>query len=230
MPYLDHVQASQPVMLKLVSEYNDDSFLSVIALTSAMDSVQVDLTPEEIKTQRAIEEKGRQVVRSGISAIVLLILVCGIFFSKIYFRSVYFSKLEEVYITKRKAVAKLDRIAQKTRIIKDYMNSRMTALNVIDELYALIPDEIYLEDITIDETGTINIRGVSESMSRVFNFVSALEDSDFFKGVKTKSTTAKKDRGKDVAAFDLAFKLESAKDDEVVGISEVIADEPAEKK
>jgi hypothetical protein len=39
-----------------------------------------------------------------------------------------------------------------------------------------------------------------------------LEDSDLFKSVKTRSTTAKKDRGKDAAAFDIVFKLESAPD------------------
>jgi len=49
-------------------------------------------------------------------------------------------------------------------------------------------------------------------MSQVFALVGTLEDSGIFKGVKTKSTTAKKERGKDVASFEIVFMLESAED------------------
>jgi len=212
-PFLDQIQADQPVMLKMVSEYNDESFLNVISTVLTADQMQVDLTPEEVVTQRAIEEKGRQVVKSAAFAIILLFLSCGIFFSKIYFKGVLLDKLKSEYVEKRRAVIKLDRTAQKTRIIKDYINSRMVGLDVLNELYHLVPNEIYLQSILLDEDGMINIQGVSESMSRVFNFVSSLEDSEVFKAVKTKSTTAKKDRGKDVAAFEIAFRLESAKDE-----------------
>jgi hypothetical protein len=220
LPYLDHIQASQPVMMKLVSDYNDESFLNVIGLVAAIADLQVDLTPDEVKTQRAIEEKGREIIKSGAFGIIAFILVCAIFFSKIYFKGLALNSLEEDYQKKRRSVVVLDRTAQKTRIIKDFINTRMTSLDIINEIYKLIPEEIYLQTILIDENGTINLDGVSESMSRVFNFVSALEDSALFKSVKTKSTTAKKDRGKDVAAFEISFRLESAKDEE----------EPAEKE
>ena len=212
MPYLDRIKASQPVMLKFVSEYSDDSFLDVIAMSSTMNELQVDLTPDELKVQRAIEEKGREMIKSAIYALVLLVLICGMFFSKLYFKDVYLEQLKDEYVKKRRAVAILDRVAQKTQIVKDYVNSRLESLDALEELYRLTPDDIYLNSVLLDENGTISIQGISESMSRVFNFVSDLEDSELFKSVKTKSTTAKKDRGKDVAAFEIAFKLTSAKD------------------
>ena len=46
-------------------------------------------------------------------------------------------------------------------------------------------------------------------MSRVFSVVTDLETSPLFENVRTKSTTAKKERGKDVAAFEIVFKLSS---------------------
>lgn len=214
VPYLDHVKASQPVMLKMVSEYNGDSFLDILGMLYAAEDMKVDLTPEEVRTQRAIEEKGREIVKSGTLAIILLALICGLFFSKIYFKSLFLNSLEKEYTQKRKMVVRLDRTAQKTRIIKDYINSRMVSLDIINEIYRLIPNEIYLQSILIDENGSVELIGTSESMSRVFNFVSALEESELFKSVKTKSTTAKKDRGKDVAAFELSFTLTSVKETE----------------
>jgi len=229
MPYLDHIEASQPTLLKIVSEFNDDSFLNTIAAAATIDKVQVDLTPDEIKVQKSIEEKGKQVVTAGLFTIVFLLLICGIFLTKVYFRSLYLNQLKEEYVQKRTNVLALERLDKKTRIIKDYLNSRMVSLEILRELYNHIPDEIYVQNIAVEENGTIDLQGISESTSRIFEFNKALEDSKLFKGVKTKSTTAKKDRGKDVSAFEIVFKLESAKD-EPVEEEEAAAPKEAEKK
>ena len=229
MPYLDLIEAPQPVMLKLVSEYNDDSFLDLVAAAAVLNDVQVDLTPDEVKIKRTIEEKGREVVKLGISVLLILVMVCALFFGKIYFRGLSLDHLKESYVEYHRKVLLLDNMAQKTRIIKSFVNNRMVPLEMIQELYELIPDEIYLENITLDENGRIMIRGISASMSRVFNFVSSLEDSQLFKAVKTTSTTAKKDRGKDAAAFEIAFRLESADDEIEVESAEEGEEAPAEE-
>ncbi|HQO59182.1 MAG TPA: pilus assembly protein PilM [Candidatus Omnitrophota bacterium] len=207
MPYLDMIQAGQPEMVKLVSEYNDDSFFSIISSGWSLAQAAVDMTPDEIKTQRAIEDKGRQIIKTGIYAVVMFILFAFIFVSKEHFNNMYLERLRADYKEKRRKVVAFDRKAQKTRIVKGYLNSRMVGLEVVMTLYKLIPDEIYLESISLDENGSVEIIGVSETMSRVFNFVTALQESDLFKNVKTRSTSAKKERGKDVAAFNIAFQL-----------------------
>ena len=182
------------------------------ALYLFSEDCKIDLMPEEVRNQRTIEEQGKQVVMTGIFSVILLILVCGIFFIKIYFQNLYLEKLKREHLVKQYLVVKLDKIGHRTRIIKDYTATRMVSLEVLKELYTLIPENIYLQTIVLDEQGMINIQGISESMSTVFNVVKALEDSSLFKGVKTRSTTAKKDRGKDVAAFDIIFGLESNPD------------------
>lgn len=191
----------------------EDSFVSLVAAANlGSEDLQVDLMPEEIKNQRAIEEKGRQVIWTGVFAMAILVLVCALFFMKIYFRNVYLQELKNEYHIKQYLVVQLDKIAHRVRIIKDYLLMRMVSLDVLDELYRLIPDQMYLQNVVINEQGVVNIQGVSESMSTVFAVVKALEDSELFKNVKTRSTTAKKDRGKDAAAFDIVFKLEVAPD------------------
>ena len=68
------------------------------------------------------------------------------------------------------------------------------------------------ELVAMDEDGTVTIDGISESMSEVFSYVKSLDDSSMFKEAKTKSTSTKKDNGKDVAAFEIEFKLDSVKE------------------
>lgn len=227
MPYLDMIQAGQPEMVKLVSEYNDDSFFNIISSAWSLDQAAVDMTPDEIKTQRSIEEKGRQIIKTGVYAVVIFILFAFIFVSKEHFNNLYLERLRADYKEKRKKVISFDRKAQKTRIVKGYLKSRMVGLEVVTTLYKLIPKEIYLESISLDENGNVEITGVSETMSRVFNFVTALQETDLFKNVKTRSTSAKKERGKDVAAFNIAFQLQWAAEEEVVPSAEEILEDEA---
>ncbi|MFA5088354.1 MAG: PilN domain-containing protein [Candidatus Omnitrophota bacterium] len=220
LPCLDHVVAMQSVLLKIVSEYDDESFLDIIAPLSVMDGMQVDLTPDEVKIQRSIEEQGHQVIKSGAFAIILLLLICAIFFTKIYFRGLYLNKLSSEFEVKRKLVEDLEQIATNTRIVKDYLGSRMVSLDVIKELYDKMPNEMYLKSVTLEDDGSISLDGVSETRSTAFAFITILEDSKLFKNAKMVSSSAKKERGKDVSAFQISFQLESAVNKEEPEIAE----------
>ncbi|MFP4473025.1 MAG: PilN domain-containing protein [Candidatus Omnitrophota bacterium] len=214
IPYYQQLERSPEVSHAIRSTYHDVSFLGVVS-ASAMDpdDAQIDLVPDELLTQRAIQEKGRQVIWAAVYATVLLVLICAFFFSKVYLQSLYLKKLEREYTQKKRMVVVLDKVAHRTRILKDFLNDRLIGLEVMEELYRLVPEEIYLQNVFMDEDGVVNIQGISASMSRVFDLVGNLEDSELFKGVKTRSTTAKKDRGKDAAAFDIVFQLESTQGD-----------------
>lgn len=232
LPYLDHVTASQPVMLKIISEFDDESLLDCLAPVFAQTPMKVDLTPDEIKIQHSIEEKGKQIVMAGIFGTVLLLLICAIFFSKIYFRSQQLEALNDEFQSKHKTVQELEEISTNTKIIKDYLNSRMTTLEILKELYSKIPDEIYLKNVVLNEDGSIRVQGISESRSTAFAFITILEDSELFKGAKMISSSAQKDRGKDVSAFEISFRLESAKDEviEEAAPEEAAADGDEEEK
>jgi Tfp pilus assembly PilM family ATPase/Tfp pilus assembly protein PilN len=210
--FLDHIKAGQPVMLKIVSEYDDESFLDVVAVMNSGNDVQVDLTPEEIKMQRSIEEQSRQIVKLGVFSIILLVLIVCFFYSKIHFRNAYLANLSEEFAVKRQYVEDLESVDRNTRIIKEYLKSRMINLDVVDELYKKIPDEIYLKSINLADDGTIRLSGVSETRSTAFAFITILENSELFKNAKMLSSDTKKERGKDVSIFEISFKLNSAKD------------------
>ena len=90
----------------------------------------------------------------------------------------------------------------------------MVSLDAIKELYYNIPDNIYLTNIFMDEDGSLSIQGISEIASLVFNLGTTLKESELFTSVEIKSTTSKKDRGKDVSAFEITLKLKSFTDDE----------------
>ena len=213
-PAVDALKNTALLKKKFAKEFNEESFVDVFALVLAA-KTEIDFMPEEIQMKRSVEEQGREVTRTGMFAVSALVLAGAILFSKIYFQDVFLNKnLRDHYAEQRQEVKQLEDLSVKNRIIKDYLDSRLVSLETIRELYRIIPNEIYLQNVTMDDEGTITIDGVSVSMSRVFAVVSSLEESELFKGVKTKSTATKKDRGKDVASFEIVFRLESAPDEE----------------
>lgn len=77
-------------------------------------------------------------------------------------------------------------------MVKNLLDSRLSSLQVLRGLYAVIPNDIYLNTVTQAEDGTVTVSGIAETTSRVYAFVSSLSESKFFDGVKTKATSGKK--------------------------------------
>jgi Tfp pilus assembly PilM family ATPase len=214
LPYPSITKGVKGIKEQLGKDFADESALDVIATGVMAAKCGADLVPQEIKDQRAVAEKGRQTLKAGILILLTLLFVGGGLLSRVYFKDVFLRQnLVEKYSDQKKEVGLLEGTMNKTRILRDYLQARQLPLEAVRELYRIIPNEMYLSNISMDDQGDVTIQGVSESMSRVFAVVTALEESPLFENVKTKSTTAKKERGKDVAAFEIVLKLSSVLQD-----------------
>lgn len=222
--YAEKVPVAEAARQVLVAK-KKTTFLDVISPVLAAEKSQIDFLPEEVRVQRSLEEQGREGLRFGALILIFLVVVGLMVMSKLYFKGALLEKIKNEYAATQEEAKKLEQISTKTRLVKSYLTSRLIPLEAITELYRIIPNDVYLNSLVIDEKGKIMIDGTSDSMSQVFALVGSLENSDLFKGVKTRSTTAKKERGKDVAAFEIVFRLESAQDDG----SEDLAEDAAEQ-
>ena len=213
-PYVNHIQTSPQTLEKLATNFVDTSFLDVISAVTLTEAAQVNLIPEDMQLQKSVEDQSREVFKVAALTFTIIILMASAFGIKYIFNNSYLKKLENSYKENRKEVAALKSRDLKTKIVQDFLNSRTISLDVVNELYRNIPREIYLTSIVMDENGNISIQGISDIASLVFNLGSSLKESKIFKSVEIKSTTAKKDRGKDVSAFEITLKLASAIDDD----------------
>ena len=212
--YLDHVKANDGVLEQMAGSFSDHSLLDVIAASSLISSVQVNLIPEEIQLQKTVEDQGQEILKTTMLGIIILIVVVCSLGLKWYFSSAFLTKLKETYQSNTRKVSELKAKSLKTNIVQDFFDQRMVSLEVINEFYRNIPNEIYLTNVLMDENGNISLQGISDIPSLVFNLGTSLKESSLFKSVEIKSTTAKKDRGKDVSAFEITLRLKSAPEEE----------------
>jgi Tfp pilus assembly protein PilN len=88
-------------------------------------------------------------------------------------------------------------------LVKGYLSDRGYSLEALAELYDVLPLDIKLNFIMYDKKGTFQLKGTAKSMSTVFSFVSNMESSKYFKEVKTRHTTKRKEGSKDVTDFEI---------------------------
>jgi Tfp pilus assembly PilM family ATPase/Tfp pilus assembly protein PilN len=210
-PYANLVKM-QAVKNKL-KELADESFLDVIAPVVALAKSEVNLMPEEMRIKRNVEQQGVELIRAGVAALLLMLLLGAMIIVRLHFKEVFLNKnLREHYAAQKEEVTRLQERMGKSKIIREYLHDRMVSLETIHELYQVTPIEIYLNGVAMDEDGTITLSGVSQSMSQVFSYVKALDDSPLFVNAKTKSTSTKKEAGKDMAIFEITLKLDAHKE------------------
>ncbi|MBU1125284.1 MAG: pilus assembly protein PilM [Candidatus Omnitrophica bacterium] len=185
------------------------SYLNVIACGYAWEELKVDLIPEEIKFKRALEARGKDLIRTAVLFLVVFFLIFLTFSSKIYFKNLYLSKVDAKLKELTEDVADLEKDSARIALIRNYLVKRGYSLDSLNEIYTVLPDGMLLSEARFEEQqGRGVFRGMAESMSKVFSFIEGLEKSAFFKDVKTKYTTKRKIGSAEVTDFELNCDLE----------------------
>lgn len=211
VPYLKNLSLSGEA-LWAASAATRLSFLPVIAPLLAREELRVNLTPEEITVRKALERRGRDLLRTGILGLTILMLICLILMTKIYFKTTYVNELDKRYRTITQEAQKLEKSFTRVSLVKKYLSTRGYPVKVLAELYDIMPPDMEASDIRFDDLNKFTVRGTAESMSVVFAFMSAMEKSKYFKDVKAAYTTKRREGSKDLADFEITALFKKGSD------------------
>jgi Tfp pilus assembly PilM family ATPase/Tfp pilus assembly protein PilN len=188
------------------------SFFNVIASLVACNEVKVDLIPEEVKLRKAVEERGKDLIKTGVLLLAIFVLVFSILISKIYFKNNYLQILNSKYEKLYGEAERLEKQFEKVTMIRSYLSSRGHSLEVLGGLHAAVPIELELNDIRFEQGAKFTVKGTANTMSTVFAFVDNMEKSEYFQDVKTRYTTKRKEGRRDVTDFEINCVLKTEED------------------
>ncbi|MCK5179077.1 MAG: PilN domain-containing protein, partial [Candidatus Omnitrophica bacterium] len=205
--YLDHVPLASQELKKSLS-VGQDSFLDVIAPLINPVRKHINLIPEEIKLRKRFEEKSKDLVAAGVYILTIFAMLCLILISKIYFKASYLKNINDMYAPVIEASKRLEKDFSQMRLIKRELKDRHIAIEVLAELYDLIPTDVQLNGIKFSLQGRFSIEGNSRTMGMVFSFIGDMEESELFKNVESKRTTKRKEEGEEIVDFEIICTIE----------------------
>jgi Tfp pilus assembly PilM family ATPase/Tfp pilus assembly protein PilN len=206
-------QVSDPEVLPLSPELRERQVGQNVALLSAaapgllVDDLKVDLSSEESKFNRVMIERSKQVISSGILAMVLLGLLCFLVASHIYSKTVRLQQLEARYEPIKKEAKVLEDAYARVRAVKTYLATRGTALEVLTEISSLISSDLYLTDFKFEAGKKVNLKGSAYGKPSIFTLVDEMGNSELFKNVETKYITGRVEEGKEISDFEITASL-----------------------
>jgi len=201
-PYFNNISISDSA-IRDAAKNKRVSFLDVISPLVTTAKIEANFIPEEIKLRKLFEEKSKDLVKIGILTLITLALIGGILISKIYFRSAYLNNLEKKYNPINLEAKSLEKNFSRIEAVKYYLKNRGLSLEILTELYNLIPAEVRIRDIRLGADNRFTLAGNAKVMSTVFTFIANMEESIYFNNVETRRTTKRKEQDEELVDFEI---------------------------
>ena len=99
-------------------------------------------------------------------------------------------------------------MARKITYVRSQDNRSGSCLDVFTEVFRVAQEEISLISFSYTLNKSLILKGRAKSLSGVFNFVSALEESPVFKDVQLRHSFERRVQGESLADFDITCQPE----------------------
>lgn len=196
----------RPEMKEKYAEQNV-SLLSTAATGILVDDLAVDLSSDESKMNRIMIDRTKQVIKAGILSMVFLGLLCFSIASHIYSKAVRLQQLTARYEPIKKEAKVLEDTYLRVRAVKNYLETRGMALEVLTEISSMLAPDLYLTDFKFEAGKKVGVKGSTYAKPSIFILVDAMGKSKLLKNVETKYITGRVDEGTEVSDFEIAASL-----------------------
>lgn len=205
--FLKNVRIKNEIAAFEAQDYKNISLSAILGAVIGHRNLEIDLTPFELRVARLMEYKRRQLTLMGILFIAVGMAVFFLFFIRVYYKSDYLNKLT-ARIAQIEAPAKeVELMRNQIDVVERKLDIRGSSIDVLYEMTSIVPKEIYLININIDDKKQVVLRGRAAAMVDVFNFVTTLENSPIFHNVKLTYTSIKKEGDAQYAEFKMALDI-----------------------
>lgn len=183
------------------------SITSCLGIALAPASNRIDLLPAKLRRDRELQKKKKSLLLAVFLSLFSFLLAGSLFAKEIYDKKKLAAELEErIKITQSNADA-LEDMSEKTKLIKKQLDFRGSCLDILYEIYNIVPAQVSIMILTFDEDKLVTLRGSSKNMNDVFNLVDTLEKSDYFQGVEVRYASKRKVKGIELTDFQIQCPL-----------------------
>lgn len=161
----------------------------------------------EIQIRQFLKEKMRELVLAGSLTIFLLAVGVGFFLGRLYHQQAYLWQLQHRNAAIKHEIGDVVVQSRRIELVKSYLMARELPLRYLAELQRVVPAEVAIDFLSVDEQQRGVLRGQAIQLSDVFKLITTLENSRYLEQVDAKYTRRKKVHDKEVTEFELTLKV-----------------------
>lgn len=182
---------------------HNQSLLSVLGLNYIDPHAVIDFLPHEAQKMSRLRASSSARKTSIVLISALLCIIIGGTASLFYTRYAYIRDLEKEIMRLDPEAKKISTTVKKISIIDDIKKGQIVPLEIISELYAIVPQKMFLTILEYDSQSGITMRGFASRLSDVSDFLMVLQRSDVFKNAEIRFAKQKQIKGQEGVDFEI---------------------------
>ncbi|MBL7170989.1 MAG: PilN domain-containing protein [Candidatus Omnitrophica bacterium] len=195
----DHVRCQEAIKEK----FDNFSFHAVIGAAVDVEKKRINLISKETLSGKETRLKKRSRIHILLLVMIIIFQLSFILYKEIAKKTRYLSCLRsEIKKIRVKARAIEDK-EKRASLIKTQLDTEGFSLDVLREVYRIIPANISINILIFEKDNSLSIRGTARTMAEVFKLIPLLEKSLYFDRVISKGTKMRKLKGSVVADFQI---------------------------
>ena len=195
----DHVRCQKAIKEK----FDNFSFHAVIGAAVDVEKKRINLISKETLSGKETRLKKRSRIHILLLVMIIIFQLSFILYKEIAKKTRYLSCLRsEIKKIRVKARAIEDK-EKRASLIKTQLDTAGFSLDVLREVYRIIPANISINILIFEKDNSLSIRGTARTMAEVFKLIPLLEKSLYFDRVISKGTKMRKLKGSVVADFQI---------------------------
>ncbi|MEK6564007.1 MAG: PilN domain-containing protein [Candidatus Omnitrophota bacterium] len=201
------IQLKNSSQIKL-ENFKRISFTSLIGAVCSQKKPLFNLLPEDLLAKRGKAAYKLEIRKTAVFIVLIIFAIASAMFMNISLRQSSAIRLGEELSRLSEDVGRIEKMARKITYVRSQDNRSGSCLDVFTEVFRVAQEEISLISFSYTLNKSLILKGRAKSLSGVFNFVSALEESPVFKDVQLRHSFERRVQGESLADFDITCQPE----------------------
>lgn len=192
-------------MIHRLTTISSDDYLS-----SDSEKAQISLLPRVLKQKRRRRNKRRQMALHALKVCFVLLLAFLCLKTTIWRKSRLLERYEKRLSAISPMAEKLQFLQQQLDIIQSQLRGNVSTLDIVSELYRVLPKDITVHYLSIEHEKKITTRAQAKLLSQAFDCIGPLEQSDYFENVKQSYANQRQIQDSLLIDFEIIANLQEA--------------------
>jgi Tfp pilus assembly protein PilN len=169
------------------------SFSSALGFFIHPRDLEFNLLSQEVLIEKIMEEKRKNLTVVGILFGAVILTLSLLIIIHVDNKNLRLTKVKQQMEKIKEVSGNVEKMRLLINLFQDRIDAKGDPLNILNDIYGVTPDKVYLTEISIQRKGSVSMKGRAVAMSEVFKFVNLLENLPSLQNVQNTYATMNKE-------------------------------------